>query len=105
MRVLRYSDLHATDATGCALPAHLEFLSLNTGEGRGVRVVMDATAAVYPITIDLLATTPNWAAESNQADTWFGFSTSTAGDVNKIRRCWLPGSYAAICFNFVRFTT
>lgn len=81
VRVLRYSDLRATDATGRPLPAHLELLSLSAGEGRGVRVVMDATA-VYPITIALLLTTPNWTAEGNQADAWFGFSVSTAGDVN-----------------------
>jgi hypothetical protein len=28
------------------------------------------------------ATTPSWTAESDQADAWFGYSVSTAGDVN-----------------------
>ncbi len=28
------------------------------------------------------STSPNWTAESNQADAYFGFSVSTAGDVN-----------------------
>jgi len=29
-----------------------------------------------------LSATPNWTAESNQADTWFGISVAGAGDVN-----------------------
>ena len=47
-----------------------------------IRIVVDATGAAYPITIDPLATSAAWTAESNQDDTRFGISVATAGDVN-----------------------
>jgi len=50
--------------------------------GPGVRLIVDTTSALYPITIDPLATTPNWTAESDQAFAYFGGSVGTAGDVN-----------------------
>jgi pimeloyl-ACP methyl ester carboxylesterase len=76
VRVLRYSDLQAYDATGRQLPAHFS-LSLPH-----IAIWVDATAAVYPITIDPLTTTPNWTAEGDQAIAWFGESVGTTGDVN-----------------------
>jgi hypothetical protein len=76
VRVLRYADLHAYDAAGHPLPAHFSlFLS-------HLSIFLDATDAVYPITVDPLASTPGWAAESNQAGARFGVSVDTAGDVN-----------------------
>ncbi len=45
-------------------------------------IVVNDDNAVYPVTIDPLSTTANWTAESDQADAGFGFSISTAGDVN-----------------------
>jgi hypothetical protein len=47
-----------------------------------IRLTVDATAARYPITVDPLATTPDWTAESDQAYAHFGDSVGTAGDVN-----------------------
>jgi hypothetical protein len=44
-----------------------------TGEG---------VAAVYHGSASGLSLTPNWTAESNQAGAYFGYSVSTAGDVN-----------------------
>lgn len=44
-----------------------------TNEGR---------AYVYYGSAGGLSTTPNWTAESNQEYAWFGYSVSTAGDVN-----------------------
>jgi hypothetical protein len=37
---------------------------------------------VYYGGVSGLSATPSWTAESGQADAWFGFSVSTAGDVN-----------------------
>ncbi|MBN2005559.1 MAG: FG-GAP repeat protein [Anaerolineae bacterium] len=74
--VLRYGDLHVTDAAGRELPAHFEL------EGTGLRIKLNAAGASYPITVDPLATTPAWSAESNQANAYFGTSAGTAGDVN-----------------------
>lgn len=73
---MRYSELKVWDASGKRLAARFE------GEGARVAIVVEDGRAVYPITIDPLSTTPNWTAESNQANARFGFSVSTAGDVN-----------------------
>jgi PKD repeat protein len=76
VRVLRYSDPHACDATKRELPIQLSIVDSR------LSIRVDTTAAVYPITIDPLTTTPNWTAESDQASAEFGYSVSTAGDVN-----------------------
>ncbi len=55
--------------------------SFGRSHNRFVIVVNDDNA-VYPVTIDPLSTTANWTAESNQAEAYFGWSVSTAGDVN-----------------------
>ena len=47
-----------------------------------VAIVVNDHKAQYPITIDPLSTTPNWTAESNQANAYFGNSVASAGDVN-----------------------
>ncbi|HSN77822.1 MAG TPA: integrin alpha, partial [Anaerolineae bacterium] len=76
VRVLRYAELLVTDASGRDLPARF---SLSPGT---ISLVVDAADAVYPITVDPLATSPNWTAESDQAGARFGWSVGTAGDVN-----------------------
>ncbi len=76
VHVLHYGELVVSDATGRRLPAQLE---LTPG---GMRISFEANGAVYPITVDPLATSPSWTAESNQASAYFGFSVGTAGDVN-----------------------
>ncbi len=48
----------------------------------GVRLVVDATAAVYPLTIDPLFSSPAWTAEADQDSADFGWAVNTAGDVN-----------------------
>jgi len=81
--VLRYGELHARDASGRALPARL---SLSIGKnGRAldvIRIVIDPAGAVYPVTVDPLATTPGWSVESDQAGANMGWSVGKAGDVN-----------------------
>ncbi len=75
--VLEYGQVLAVDARGRALPATLDL----TAAAR-VRLDVDLTGAAFPITIDPLATSTAWTAESDQAGAWYGISTSTAGDVN-----------------------
>jgi len=78
--IVRYAELLVTDAGGRALPAWMEGIA---GEpARGIRLVVDARDAVYPLTIDPLATSPAWTAESDQQDASLGYSVATAGDVN-----------------------
>ena len=80
--VLRYAGLHAYDATGRSLPARLELPSPPEGEGPGLRVVVDAATAAYPITVDPLLATPGWMIKNNQADAQMGTSVASAGDLN-----------------------
>ncbi|MBI3118988.1 MAG: hypothetical protein HYZ00_09905, partial [Candidatus Hydrogenedentes bacterium] len=47
-----------------------------------IRLCVDAAGAQFPITVDPLATSAAWTAESDQASAQFGLSVSTAGDVN-----------------------
>ena len=78
--VLRYAQLKVTDARGEILPAWMAGFA---GEGvRGIRLVVDAREAAYPITVDPLTTSAAWTAESDQADAHFGWAVGTAGDVN-----------------------
>jgi uncharacterized delta-60 repeat protein len=74
--VVRYSELHAFDAGGRKLPAKFALAD------KTIDILVDASGALYPITIDPIASSPNWTAESNQADAGFGWSVGTAGDVN-----------------------
>jgi hypothetical protein len=77
---LHYAQLKVTDAQDKVLQAWMEGF---TGENlRGIRIVVDARYATYPITIDPLTTSPAWTAESDQAGAQFGLSVATAGDVN-----------------------
>ena len=89
--LIHYGGLKAVDAAGRDLPARMELVSLtepNTAQvaslnpQSAVRLVVDASNAQYPITIDPLATSAAWTAESDQAGANFGQSVSAAGDVN-----------------------
>jgi hypothetical protein len=76
IRVLRYDGLLAYDANGRALAAEMDV------EGNTIYLLVDDAGAVYPLTVDPLATSPSWTAESNQAGANFGHRLATAGDVN-----------------------
>jgi len=81
--VLRYDHLYASDATGRELAAYLTLLPKEKdNQPLTLRLNVDTTGAIYPLTIDPLTTAPNWTAtgESNGDD--FGASLATAGDVN-----------------------
>ncbi len=79
-RVIRYAGLRVIDARGQTLAAWMEGYA-GTGGG-GIRIVIDDTGAIYPITIDPLATFPAWTAGGGQDWACFGESVATAGDVN-----------------------
>jgi len=79
---LRYADLVVVDARGQELASRME-LSECAGEGRcAVHLVVDDAGAAYPLTIDPLASSPNWTAEGNDAFSRFGIAVASAGDVN-----------------------
>ena len=80
VRAVRYAELKVTDAGGAILKARMEGFSGHSA--RGIRIVVDDRHGVYPLTIDPLATSPAWAAESDQAGALFGSAVATAGDVN-----------------------
>ena len=69
----RYTKLVAWDASGAKLRAWMR-----PGPA-GVEVRVDDSGAVYPITVDPLMTSAAWIVIS---DNWFGYSVSSAGDVN-----------------------
>ena len=73
---LQYSNLIAIDGEGTILPSWME------ASGRGVRLVVDDGDAVGDIHIDPLLTAVSWTAEGDQGSAGFGFSASSAGDVN-----------------------
>ena len=79
---MKYSDLKAWDACGKIL--HVYFLKNESVSGfkKSFSIVVNDENAVYPITIDPLSTSPNWTAEGNQMNAYFGTSVATAGDVN-----------------------
>ena len=75
-QVLKYSDLYVFDAEGKRLTSYFELAN------HTLKIAMDDSSAIYPITIDPLLTSPSWMAEGNQASARFGVSVGTAGDVN-----------------------
>jgi hypothetical protein len=75
--VVRYAGLRAQDARGRELAARFA----STSE-RKIRIEVDADDAVYPITIDPLATSASWHVEGNFTSAQLGLSVATAGDVN-----------------------
>ncbi len=74
--LVRYAGLAASDASGRALHARMFPVP------GGFRIEVDDAGASYPVTIDPLATSAAWQAESNQALARFGLSVATAGDVD-----------------------
>ncbi len=103
LQILRYDSIHAMDALAESLPTQI---SLNSDNGQTrLHIIVDATSAVYPLSIqyllsgavsqesgpapsssalaaDTTAVNGDWTAESDQADSQFGYAVSAAGDVN-----------------------
>jgi photosystem II stability/assembly factor-like uncharacterized protein len=94
---MKYSALKCWDANGKELRGYFENsyklqvssfklkdgnLKSSIHDQKSFAIVVNDEEAVYPITIDPLSTSPSWSAESDQSGAQFGFSVSTAGDVN-----------------------
>ncbi len=81
--VLTYQGLFAFDAHGAELPAVMEVAALPGGQP-AINLVVDSANAEYPLVIDpILGSAIIWETWlADQADSNFGFSVSTAGDVN-----------------------
>jgi hypothetical protein len=66
-RVPQYGSLRATDSAGRPLAAQLELL-----EGEAIRISIDDSRAVYPVTVDLaitgMSTTPDWSYVGGQVN-------------------------------------
>ena len=75
--VLNYEQLKVWDANGKPLEA-----SIKKNKKKRYYIQVDTKNAVYPVTIDPLSTIPSWMGESNLANSYFGVSVSSAGDVN-----------------------
>ena len=75
-RLLRYDELLAWDATGRALDCELALA------GETIRLLVDDTGASYPVVIDPLVSSPDWAWSTEWSYSQTGYSVSTAGDVN-----------------------
>jgi hypothetical protein len=76
VQVLRYSHLLVEDANGRDLPAWLALT------GQMLAIEVDDRDAAYPLIVDPLLTAPSWTTEGNQAQSDYGNSVATAGDVN-----------------------
>jgi hypothetical protein len=77
-RKLRYGEVTATDANGADVVAHLELPRPDQ-----LRIVVDDSAATYPIAIDpLLTATADTQLEGDQLHAQLGDSVASAGDVN-----------------------
>lgn len=73
---LRYTGLHAFDATGKEIGARFR------SSANGVGIEVDDAQAEYPITVDPIFGGGMWFVDSNQTGAELGLSVSTAGDVN-----------------------
>lgn len=78
---LQYAGLKVTDATGRVLPSRLSLTE--RGKRRQINIHIEDAQAAYPVVVDPLATSPAWAVEGGQANSRFGQSVASAGDVNK----------------------
>ncbi len=80
LSILHYGQLRVHDANGRELRAWMEGFA--EAGMRGIRLVFEDKDAVYPVTVDPLMTSASWTAEGDRAGAEFGFSVSTAGDIN-----------------------
>ena len=76
--VINFGKLSVFDATGKTLPATMTL----SADGDAIELWTDTTGAVFPVTIDPVATSHSWSLEGNQVNAFLGFSVATAGDVN-----------------------
>ncbi|MCD6534275.1 MAG: FG-GAP repeat protein [Deltaproteobacteria bacterium] len=76
--VLEYGSLMVVDAADRKLASRFSL----SGSGSQLLIQVKTTDAVYPLTIDPLLISLSWQAESDQRGAIFGFSVSSASDVD-----------------------
>jgi hypothetical protein len=76
--VMNYSALKAYDSAGKDLRAYFK----NSDNKQEFSIIVDDENAQYPVKIDPLSSTPDWTANGENDYDYFGYSVSTAGDVN-----------------------
>jgi len=74
--VVRYGSLEATDAIGNPVPVTM------SAEAGALVIVLEEDGAVWPITVQALASSPIWNVSITQAGGNFGGSVWTAADVD-----------------------
>ncbi len=82
-----YKDLLVLDASGEEIPARMEVGEPEYDSTQGewlamIDIVVEDGGASYPLLIDPISTTAAVTVEINQAGANFGYSVSSAGDVN-----------------------
>ncbi|NIN09521.1 MAG: hypothetical protein GTO76_12965, partial [Planctomycetales bacterium] len=82
--VLRYADLHVTDATGHVFPARLEMDTHHVSRitDHALRIVIDDAGAAYPLTVDplLASQVAKLIAADGEAGDLFGNFLLLSGD-------------------------
>jgi hypothetical protein len=87
---MKYSALKCWDANGQPLRAYFERSNYEPKKARNSKsvipnsfsIVVNDEDAVYPVTIDPLSTSPDWTKQGDQIDANYGYSVSTAGDID-----------------------
>jgi hypothetical protein len=74
--IVRYGSLEAQDAVGNGVPVRM------STEAGALVIVVEDDGAVWPITVQALASSPIWNVSITQAGGSFGTSVSTAADVD-----------------------
>ena len=72
-----YRDMHVYDAEGMELPAWME-----RQDSEALVLIVDDADAAYPVTVDPLSTSPDWAVSCSQQDAQFGMAVAAAGDID-----------------------
>jgi hypothetical protein len=73
-KVFQYGNLTVTDSLGKKIPAKISYAD------KQIKLIIDDSQAVYPITVDPLASSPSWSASGAIISSDYGFSIAT-GDI------------------------
>jgi PKD repeat protein len=86
VRRLRYSDLTVVDARKRALPAAMQLTGCETdttpAQSCQIQIAINDSGAQYPITVDPIASSPDWEIIGEQSGSILGYAVFTARDVN-----------------------
>ncbi|MFB6307295.1 MAG: integrin alpha, partial [Flavobacteriales bacterium] len=84
---LGYKNLKVWDANGKILQAKMKLKEKAKSKIKGdcsssIQLVVNSQNAEFPLTIDPISVNYDWVDSSNQSNSKYGYSVSTAGDVN-----------------------